>query len=107
MSATVDIDAQRPAEASTLPVSDKPVTLSFKGGFGQKLGLTGNSAAGPVKKPIPAPVGFSMADDDGSDNEDSEDKGPAGDLKGLSHLRCERAVLWRFELTFRPIQLLR
>jgi len=80
----VDIDAQRPAEASTLPVSDKPVTLSFKGGFGQKLGLTGNSAAGPVKKPIPAPVGFSMADDDGSDNEDSEDKGPAGDLKATT-----------------------
>lgn len=30
--AVVDVASAAPAEASTLPVSDKPVTLSFKGG---------------------------------------------------------------------------
>lgn len=80
----VDADAQRPAEASALPVSDKPVTLSFKGGFGQKLALAGNSTSGPVKKTVPAPVAFSMADDDGNEGGEGEDQGPLGDLKATT-----------------------
>ncbi|KZT03405.1 uncharacterized protein LAESUDRAFT_659918 [Laetiporus sulphureus 93-53] len=55
---------ERPAEASALPVSDKPVTLSFKGGLANKQGLSSVSmAAGSVKKAAPVTVGFSMADD--------------------------------------------
>ncbi|KAI0340191.1 hypothetical protein BDW22DRAFT_1414817 [Trametopsis cervina] len=61
----------KPVEASTLPVSDKPVTLSFKGGFGQKQTLLPAAAQAAVKKPV-AVLGFSMADEDAA-GEGSED----------------------------------
>ncbi|KAH9857720.1 hypothetical protein C2E23DRAFT_805452 [Lenzites betulinus] len=50
--------------ASALPVSDKPVTLAFKGGF--SMGKPGQ--AGPSKKPAPLSQAFSM--DDGAEGED-------------------------------------
>ncbi|KAH8102847.1 hypothetical protein BXZ70DRAFT_926798 [Cristinia sonorae] len=56
-----DLDEAKPVEASTLPVSDKPVTLNFKGGFGQKLGVAIASTSGPIKKPITVPTAFSLA----------------------------------------------
>ncbi|THH32967.1 hypothetical protein EUX98_g1229 [Antrodiella citrinella] len=59
-----DIEERKPAEASILPISDKPVTLSFKGGLGQKVAL----ASGPVKKPVfSVPSAFSLAADDDED----------------------------------------
>ncbi|KAI0648214.1 hypothetical protein C8Q79DRAFT_999635 [Trametes meyenii] len=53
-------------EASALPVSDKPVTLNFKGGFSMaKPGQAGPSNAS--KKPVPISAAFSM--DDGAEGE--------------------------------------
>ncbi|KAI0373364.1 hypothetical protein BV20DRAFT_1042175 [Pilatotrama ljubarskyi] len=53
-------------EASALPVSDKPVTLNFKGGFSiNKPGQAGPS--GPAKKPAPLSQAFSM--DDGAEGD--------------------------------------
>ncbi|KAI0811192.1 hypothetical protein BC629DRAFT_1479565 [Irpex lacteus] len=54
----------KPIEASTLPVSDKPVTLSFKGGLGAKPALSAPIVSGPVKVVAPTSVGFSMADEE-------------------------------------------
>ncbi|KAH9890700.1 hypothetical protein C8Q73DRAFT_705276 [Cubamyces lactineus] len=53
-------------EASALPVSDKPVTLSFKGGLSiSKPGQAGPS--GQAKKAVPLSQAFSM--DDGAEGE--------------------------------------
>ncbi|KAI8998970.1 hypothetical protein BD414DRAFT_139782 [Trametes punicea] len=62
-----DTSAQGPAiEASALPVTDKPVTLSFKGGLSiNKPGQSGVSSTS--KKPAPLPQAFSM--DDGAEGE--------------------------------------
>lgn len=69
-------------EASALPVSDKPVTLNFKGGFSMgKPGLAGPS--GLAKKP--APLAFSL--DDGAEGEDetaANETTTTEDPKGLS-----------------------
>ncbi|KAI0262876.1 hypothetical protein BC834DRAFT_1001141 [Gloeopeniophorella convolvens] len=55
-----------PAEASTLPVSDKPVTLNFKGG---NKPAHSTSASAP-KVAAPSTLGFSMAED--ADLDDGE-----------------------------------
>ncbi|OSD02722.1 hypothetical protein PYCCODRAFT_1477382 [Trametes coccinea BRFM310] len=53
-------------EASVLPVSDKPVTLSFKGGL--SIGKPGQSSGSSAKKPVPLAQAFSM--DDGAEGEE-------------------------------------
>jgi RNA-binding protein 5/10 len=101
-----DDSTNRPVEASTLPVSDKPVTLSFKGGFGQKQALAAPVATGPVKVVPPKTLGFSMADEEGSGegNDEHSDLLPS-DAKGLSHaLKCPRLRLWMSTLTSRTMQ---
>ncbi|KAI0637339.1 hypothetical protein C8Q77DRAFT_562644 [Trametes polyzona] len=52
-------------EASALPVSDKPVTLNFKGGF--SIGKPGQASSAAAKKPAPLTQAFSM--DDGAEGE--------------------------------------
>ncbi|KAI0050018.1 hypothetical protein FA95DRAFT_1514751 [Auriscalpium vulgare] len=61
----------QPAEASALPVSDKPVTLNFKG-FGTNKASSG-SAGGSTTTKVAAPItlGFSLADD-GDDEAEGE-----------------------------------
>jgi len=59
-----------PAEASTLPVLDKPVTLSFSKGVATKLS-TKSSGPAPVK---PLVLGFSFTDEPGTaDPDNTED----------------------------------
>ncbi|KAI0073405.1 hypothetical protein K474DRAFT_1603411 [Panus rudis PR-1116 ss-1] len=48
----------KPVEASALPVSDKPVTLNFKGGFSAKLGGAAS------KKPATLSLAFSATEED-------------------------------------------
>ncbi|KIP07987.1 hypothetical protein PHLGIDRAFT_70177 [Phlebiopsis gigantea 11061_1 CR5-6] len=60
--AKVDIKLDQPAKASALPVSDKPVTLSFKGALGQKTGLA-----------APVVLGFSLNEDEGEEGGDDEE----------------------------------
>ena len=84
----------RPIEASALPVSDKPVTLSFKGGLSTKASSSSVSGLGSAKKAAPLSLGFSMTEDDGNDGNGEDDKGGSDPSKGLSHLRCKRAVFW-------------
>ncbi|KAI0781294.1 hypothetical protein BD413DRAFT_600684 [Trametes elegans] len=61
-----DGPAKAKVEASALPVSDKPVTLSFKGGFSvNKPGQAGPSTAG--KKPAVSIQAFSL--DDGAEGD--------------------------------------
>ncbi|KAI0730383.1 hypothetical protein C8Q72DRAFT_824121 [Fomitopsis betulina] len=73
----------RPAEASALPVSDKPVTLSLKGGLNKAGGTMPISLASAKKAPITS--AFSMnedgtpVDDNGSDEE--QQKAASDDLK--------------------------
>lgn len=68
------------AEASALPVSTKPVTLSFKGGLSMsKLGQSG-----PSKKPVPLSQAFSMDDAaEGEGDTETNDTAAAEDPKGL------------------------
>ncbi|KAL1947461.1 hypothetical protein VTO73DRAFT_14422 [Trametes versicolor] len=67
-------------EASALPVSDKPVTLAFKGGF--SIGKPGQGGpAGLPKKPVPLTQAFSMddggeGDEDGAANETTTTEDP-------------------------------
>lgn len=108
-----------PKEATILPLSDKPVTLSFnKGGlpinkptltsttspYVASSGFTDRSLASSTSKVAPASLGFSLAEEgDGQDDSDAN----AGDSKGLSHAsRCARIVFWMCELTMRHTQLL-
>lgn len=86
----------RPAEASALPVSDKPVTLSLKGGLNKAGGTMPISLASAKKAPITS--AFSMnedgtpGDDNGSDEE--QQKAASDDLKGWFHAsRCIRAAV--------------
>lgn len=97
--------ANKPVEASELPLSDKPVTLSFKGGFGQKPGFTA-IPTGPVKRAPPTTLGFSMADDDGTgEGDEGGEQNQAEDPKGWSHiLRYEGATSGIFGLTSHPLQ---
>ncbi|CDO69037.1 hypothetical protein BN946_scf184834.g44 [Trametes cinnabarina] len=70
-------------EASALPVSDKPVTLSFKGGL--SINKPGQSSASAAKKPVPLAQAFSM--DDGAEGEEdaaAAEATTAEDPKGLS-----------------------
>ncbi|EJF62555.1 hypothetical protein DICSQDRAFT_103972 [Dichomitus squalens LYAD-421 SS1] len=53
-----DTTQETSVEASALPVSDKPVTLSFKGG----LSIAKPGPAGPSKKAVPLSQAFSMDD---------------------------------------------
>ena len=109
MCCIVDVKADQPAQASALPVSDKPVTLSFKGTFGQKTGLTASTSGSSVKSAAPVTLGFSMNDEEaeeGGDEEGAERNASAAD-KGLSHaLGCEKVHLWMCALTSRSMQLL-
>ena len=99
----------KPMEASVLPVSDKPVTLSFKGALGQKTALAAPAASAVAKKAAPVALGFSLNDDEGSEEGDEageKNDASAGD-KGLSHaLGCEKVHLWTCALTSRSVQLL-
>ncbi|KAI0792912.1 hypothetical protein C8Q75DRAFT_751903 [Abortiporus biennis] len=78
-----------PTEASALPVSDKPVTLNFKGGFGQKIGIaSGTSITAPIKKPAPLALGFSLNEEDGEggngegvNDDDVDEKNDSEDAK--------------------------
>lgn len=69
-------------EASALPVSDKPVTLAFKGGF--SIGKPGQGGpSGLPKKPVPLTLAFSMddggeGDEDGAANETTTTEDPKG-----------------------------
>jgi hypothetical protein len=57
-------------EASALPVSDKPVTLSFGKAGGStttKLSLVAGKKAAPVT------IGFNLAEDAGAEEDDEED----------------------------------
>ena len=108
-----------PKEATILPISDKPVTLSFnKGGLSankpaltgkggdniQVDGFTDQSLASSASKVAPVSLGFSLAEEgDGQDDSDAN----TGDSKGLSHASgCARIVFWMCELTTRHTQLL-
>ena len=107
-----------PREATILPLSDKPVTLSLnKGGLSaNRPTLTGRIGANIVNNLVdrflasstssaaPIPLGFSLAEEeDGQDDSDAN----GGDSKGLSHAsRCARNVFWMCELTMRHTQLL-
>ncbi|KZT66709.1 hypothetical protein DAEQUDRAFT_752028 [Daedalea quercina L-15889] len=66
--------SERPAEASALPVSDKPVTLSLKGGLTHKTGSK-----------FPVSSAFSMNEEglpgDGNGPDDEQQKAAADDLK--------------------------
>lgn len=94
---------ERPMEASALPVSDKPVTLSFKGGLMGKQGTT-VANADSARKPAPLSLAFSLTEDallaDATAGEDENQKSTAEDPKGLSHtLRSTRMALWMWALT--------
>lgn len=80
-----DTMQEPPAEASVLPASDKPVTLSFKGG----LSISKPGQAGPSRKVAPLSQAFSM-DDAAEDEQDAATNEAAAteDPKGLS--RCWR-----------------
>ena len=80
---------QAPAEASALPVSDKPVTLSFKGGLSvNKPSTVGTSS----KKPVPLSQAFSMDDAvEGEGDAGASETNATEDPKGLSR-RWETAV---------------
>ena len=93
----------KPVEASALPVSDKPVTLNFKGGFGSKIALN-THPTGPVKKPL----SLAFGEDDGADgngDDDGGDQSVSEDPKGLSHvLRYDRVIERLCGLTCRSMQ---
>ena len=107
-SPTVDIKNDQPVQASALPLSDKPVTLSFKGTLGQKPGLNASTSTSSAKAAAPAVLGFSLHEEDAEDggDEDAERSASATD-KGLSHaLRCEKMHWWMCVLTCHTMQLL-
>ncbi|EMD34516.1 hypothetical protein CERSUDRAFT_67488 [Gelatoporia subvermispora B] len=66
----------RPTEASALPVSDKPVTLSFKGSLLNKAG-GGSTSTGPnpVKKFTPITSAFSMNEDQDLPSAENSEQG--------------------------------
>lgn len=80
----------RPVEASSLPITDKPVTLSFKGGASVKqapLGVV--QQTGPVKRAVPLSNAFSAAEgleaDDATASDAEHQKNSSEDPKGWSH----------------------
>jgi RNA-binding protein 5/10 len=74
-----------PVEASTLPVSDKPVTLSFKGGS-----KPGNPTSTPASGVAPAStLGFSLMEEGDPDVDEGDRAASNEDPKGLSHPRYE------------------
>ena len=98
-----DVASAAPAEASTLPVSDKPVTLSFKGGS-KPTNLTGLSPQTPFSSAfnglLGAPtssastLGFSMTDEGDPDVVEGDRAASNEDPKGLSHPRYEGPSFW-------------
>jgi hypothetical protein len=90
-----------PVEASTLPVSDKPVTLSFKGGskpgnptsqwFPRCSVLYPDALAGtPASGVAPAStLGFSLMEEGDPDVDEGDRAASNEDPKGLSHPRYE------------------
>lgn len=87
----------RPAEASALPVSDKPVTLSLKGGLTSKAGGAMSISLASAKK-APISSAFSMNEDaapgDENASDDEQQKAASDDLKGWFHAsRCIRAAV--------------
>ena len=101
---SADDSVNKPVEASTLPVSDKPVTLSFKGGLGTKAAISAPIVSGPVKVVPPKTLGFSMADEEGEEQDGRDDLLPS-DAKGLSHtLEYARMRFWMCASTSRTMQ---
>ena len=109
------------AEASALPVSDKPVTLSFnKGG----LALNKSKADGsgtlfshrswilhltlcPAAKAGGLPsTSLAMGDDDAEDEADEQAK-TAAEAKGLSYSQCRQRSFWTYMLMMLDAQWLR
>jgi RNA-binding protein 5/10 len=89
----IDDASNKPPAPSALPISDKPVTLSFnKGGPGSKP-IT--SLSGP-KAPAQISLGFS-AEDFAAEDDDAEAATSAEDNKG-SFICCRQ--LSEYELTF-------
>lgn len=111
-----------PKEASVLPVSDKPVTLSFNkpGSSMNKPAATGQFLPMLLSfhltmlfpgvssaKIAPVKLGFSLVDlntGEGTDEQDEQDAN-MGDTKGLSHtLRYTRMISRMCVLTLRHMQ---
>ncbi|KAH9927043.1 hypothetical protein B0H21DRAFT_839215 [Amylocystis lapponica] len=71
------------AEPSTLPVSDKPVTLNFKGGLTSKLATSSSGNVGAAKKSAPLSLAFSMEElpPTGEEDQNEDLKGAAEDPK--------------------------
>ena len=101
-----DVASAAPAEASTLPVSDKPVTLSFKGS-GKPTILTSlllqprfSSASNHLKgtpasnAPAASTLGFSMTEEGDPDVVEGDRAASNEDPKGLSHPRYEGPSFW-------------
>jgi hypothetical protein len=105
-----------PLEASILPVSDKPVTLSFN-----KVGLSLNKpktesigmfSAVMILSTIPTSAEGKLAaaaglalDDEEDDDEEADPQVKAGvDAKGLFYLRFADRCLWNCMLTMRDAQ---
>ncbi|THH14333.1 hypothetical protein EW146_g5981, partial [Bondarzewia mesenterica] len=69
------VERPAPVEASALPVSDKPVTLSFKGGLASSKGV----ASTAPKPAAPLTLGFSMTDETATNDDESAEKTSATD----------------------------
>ncbi|GJJ11996.1 hypothetical protein Clacol_006234 [Clathrus columnatus] len=86
----VAVEEPVPVEASALPVSDKPVTLSFKGGAAQKTG--------PIKVTVTSSLGFTTDNLDAPNTEDdptmikSADHDKASTFKKVAPLIASRKV---------------
>ncbi|KAF5376549.1 hypothetical protein D9757_008286 [Collybiopsis confluens] len=74
-----------PPVASALPVSDKPVTLSFNKGPAKT-----NNALGPAVKPLA--LGFS-ADDANEESDDAEDGSKVNNPKGVAPLIASKKTI--------------
>jgi hypothetical protein len=101
-----DVAPAAPAEASTLPVSDKPVTLSFKGGSKSTIltspfvqlypvlrltAFVGTPASGAAAA---STLGFSLNEDGDPDVVEGDRAASNEDPKGLSHPRYEGPSFW-------------
>ena len=101
-----DVASVAPAEASTLPVSDKPVTLSFRGSvkptnltslsFQPHLvpRLTTLKGTPASSAPAASTLGFSMTEDGDPDVVEGDRGASNEDPKGLSHPRYEGTSFW-------------
>jgi hypothetical protein len=103
-SSVAEVVSAVPAEASTLPVSDKPVTLSFKGGSKptnptesvlQPIQFSNCFAGTPASSVAAAStLGFSMTEEGDPDVVEGDRAASNEDPKGLSHPRYEGRSFW-------------